>query len=212
MTEPGDRGFILILSAPSGAGKTTLARVLGQRVEGLITSVSTTTRQPRGGEVEGEAYFFVRDEVFRERVAAGEFLEWAEVFGNCYGTSRVFVEEALAQGKVVLLDIDWQGARQVRGNMPEGDVVGVAVLPPSQEMLLTRLRMRGQDAPEVIARRMAQAGAEVSHWREYDYIVVNDDLERAGAELVAIVTAERLRRARAKRRIEQILATFGFCI
>ncbi|MBF0127937.1 MAG: guanylate kinase, partial [Magnetococcales bacterium] len=198
--------------APSGAGKSTLARILCQRVGGLVTSVSTTTRTPRPGEREGEAYFFVPVDTFRERIAAGEFLEWAEVFGNHYGTSRCFVEEALGRGEVVILDIDWQGARQIRQNLAADDVVGVSVLPPSRERLLGRLQDRGQDAPEVIARRMAQAGAEASHWEEYDYIVVNDDLERAGAELVAIVTAERLRKARARHRIGRILATFGFCM
>lgn len=209
MMKYGDKGFVLILSAPSGAGKSTLARILNGRHEGLLTSVSTTTRQPRPGEREGEAYFFVDAESFRERIARGAFLEWAEVFGNYYGTSRAFVEEALSRGQVVVLDIDWQGARQVRANMGGADVVSVFILPPSHHHLVERLRARGQDAVEVIERRMAEAAAEVSHWNEYDYIVINDDLDRAGDELAAIVTVERLRRGRAKGRIQGILETFG---
>ncbi|MEO5347210.1 MAG: guanylate kinase [Magnetococcus sp. YQC-9] len=209
MMRYGDKGFVLILSAPSGAGKSTLARILNGRHEGLLTSVSTTTRRPRPGEHEGEAYFFVDAETFQARIAQGEFLEWAQVFGNYYGTSRAFVEQALARGEVVVLDIDWQGARQVRANMGAEDVVSVFILPPSLAHLTERLSARGQDAPEVIERRMAQAAAEVSHWGEYDYIVNNDDLDRAGDELAAIVTVERLRRTRADGRIRGILETFG---
>lgn len=209
MKDHFDKGFVLILSAPSGAGKSTLARILSQRVEGIVTSVSTTTRPPRGNEQEGEHYFFVDEATFRAQIAAGEFLEWAEVFGNFYGTSRRFVAEAIQRGQVVLLDIDWQGARQVRQNMAEEDVIGVFIMPSSQEQLLTRLQMRGQDAPEVIARRMAQAGKEISHCKEYEYCMVNEDLERASEQLIAIVTAERLRRLRVMAEIGKIMLSFG---
>ncbi|MBF0272735.1 MAG: guanylate kinase [Magnetococcales bacterium] len=203
------KGFVLILSAPSGAGKSTLARVLMERGQGMLTSVSTTTRSPRPGEQEGKAYFFVDEATFKERIAAGEFLEWAHVFGNHYGTSRGFVEDALHRGLVVMLDIDWQGARQVRDNMGGDDVVSVFIMPPSRDHLRSRLQSRGQDAQEVIERRMAAAAAEMSHWDEYDYIVNNDDLERAGEELAAIVKAERLRRSRVGRPLRGILETFG---
>ncbi|NGZ05870.1 MAG: guanylate kinase [Magnetococcales bacterium] len=203
------KGFLLIVSAPSGAGKSTLARILNERQFGLMTSVSTTTRAPRPGEREGESYFFVDIPTFRERIDGGEFLEWAEVFGNYYGTSRPFVEQALRDGVVVVLDIDWQGARQVRSNMGREDVVSVFIMPPSKEQLHARLCHRGQDAPEVIERRMGAAAQEVSHWQEYDYIILNDDLERAAEELVAIVTVERLRRTRSLQRVEGILQTFG---
>ncbi|MBF0213445.1 MAG: guanylate kinase [Magnetococcales bacterium] len=209
MTTSSDKGFLLILSAPSGAGKSTLARFLKERQSGLLTSVSTTTRAPRPGEREGEAYFFVDLDTFRRQQEEGAFLESAEVFGNCYGTSRAFVEAALGRGLVVTLDIDWQGARQVRGNLGAEDVVSVFIMPPTCDHLSDRLRSRGQDSPEVIARRMSAAAAEVSHWDEYDYVVINDDLERAGAELVAIVSAERLKRSRIESRLRGILETFG---
>ncbi len=206
-----DKGFVLILSAPSGAGKSTLARILNEQVDGILTSISTTTRQPRGGEQEGEAYFFVDSATFKAQIAAGEFLEWAEVYGNYYGTSCCFINDAIERGEVVVLDIDWQGARQVRQSLPVEDVVTVSILPPAYNQLLMRLQSRGQDSDEVITRRMAQAGEEISHWEEYDYIVVNDELESAGADLVAIVRAERLRRFRAKVEIGKILATFKAC-
>ncbi|MBF0192569.1 MAG: guanylate kinase [Magnetococcales bacterium] len=209
MMEHVGKGFVLILSAPSGAGKSTLARLLMERGQGLLTSVSTTTRAPRPGEREGEAYFFVDEATFQERIAAGEFLEWAQVFGNHYGTSRGFVAEAVNRGRVVVLDIDWQGARQVRGNMGGEDVVSVFIMPPSRDHLCSRLQSRGQDALEVIDRRMKAASAEVSHWEEYDYTVINDDLERAGEALAAIVTAERLRRSRVALPLRGILETFG---
>ncbi|MBF0629075.1 MAG: guanylate kinase [Magnetococcales bacterium] len=209
MSEHVSKGFVLILSAPSGAGKSTLARLLGERCRGLLTSVSTTTRDPRPGEREGEAYFFVDVATFQERIAANDFLEWAQVFGNYYGTSRRFITEALGRGLVVVLDIDWQGARQVQGNMGDADVVSVFIMPPSREQLRTRLCQRGQDAEAVIDRRMDAAAAEVSHWDEYDYIVLNDDLERAAEELAAIVAAERLRRLRVERPLRGILETFG---
>ncbi|MBF0439011.1 MAG: guanylate kinase [Magnetococcales bacterium] len=206
-----NKGFVLILSAPSGAGKSTLARKLMAGVTGIQTSVSTTTRRPRPGEREGEAYFFVDEATFKEQIQAGAFLEWAQVFGNYYGTSRQFVETALEQGQVVILDIDWQGARQVRQNMEAaGDVVGVFIMPPSKDALAVRLQSRGQDAPEVIARRMAEAADEVSHWNEYEYVVINDDLSYAELCLQKIVEVERLRLSRVAGRVADILATFDF--
>ncbi|MEO5340815.1 MAG: guanylate kinase [Magnetococcus sp. MYC-9] len=203
------RGFVIILSAPSGAGKSTLANHLVQMVPGVRPSVSTTTRAPRPGEQSGHAYHFVDPATFRQRMERGDFLEWAEVFGNHYGTDRANVEPVLAQGEDVLLDIDWQGARQVRAHCAREDVVSISVLPPSRQALQARLSGRGSDDPQVIARRMAQAGEEISHWEEYDYLLVNDDLQRAQAGLVAIVTAERLRRQRCSGAIRGILATFA---
>ncbi|MBF0162656.1 MAG: guanylate kinase [Magnetococcales bacterium] len=202
------KGFIIILSAPSGAGKSTLANHLVQTLPGLRLSVSTTTRAPRPGERPGHAYHFVDQEGFRDRIQRGEFLEWAEVFGNYYGTERSNVDPVLAQGEDLLLDIDWQGARQVRACRAATEVVSVAILPPSRQVLQSRLQGRGSDDPQVIARRMAQAGEEVAHWEEYDYLLINDDLQQAQAELLAIVMAERLRRERVGERARAILATF----
>ncbi len=203
------QGFILILSAPSGAGKSTLARHLVQTVAGVSLSVSTTTRSLRPGEVAGQSYHFVDQAAFRARVERGDFLEWAEVFGHCYGTDLAHVDPVLARGECVVLDIDWQGARQVRARRAPEEVVSIAILPPSRSVLQVRLSGRGSDDPQVIARRMAQAGEEISHWAEYDYLLINDDLTRARHELVAIVTAERLRRSRAGDAIQAILATFA---
>ncbi|MEO5364406.1 MAG: guanylate kinase [Magnetococcus sp. DMHC-8] len=203
------RGFIIVLSAPSGAGKSTLAAHLIQAVAGVRLSVSTTTRAPRPGEVPGQAYHFVDRATFQARIERGDFLEWAEVFGNHYGTDRANVEPVLAQGEEVLLDIDWQGARQVRACCAPGEVVAVAIVPPSRRVLQERLTGRGSDDPQVIARRMAQAREEISHWEEYDYVLVNDDLTRARQELVAIVTAERLRRERARGVVQAVLAAFA---
>lgn len=203
------RGFVLILSAPSGAGKSTLVRHLLQGEPGVTVSVSTTTRAPRPGEQEGQDYFYVSQEAFRQRIDAGAFLEWAEVFGNFYGTGREFVTSALADGKVVLMDIDWQGARQVRQSLPADDVVSAFILPPDRDSLEERLVKRGQDDAGVIARRMAKATSEISHWNEYDYLIFNDDLRRAQEELVSLVRAERLRRHRCLSRAGTILAGFG---
>lgn len=204
-----DRGFILILSAPSGAGKSTLANHLVQAVADVQLSISTTTRQPRPGETPGRDYHFVDQDDFRAQSARGDFLEWAEVFGNCYGTTQESVDHVLQSGKTLLLDIDWQGARQVRANRPSEEVVSVSILPPSKDALEKRLQGRKSDDPEVIARRMAQAGEELSHWEEYDYLLINDDLAQAQHDLVAIVTAERLRRQRSKIRIRKIVSTFA---
>lgn len=193
------------MSAPSGAGKSTLARNLIERSENVIVSVSTTTRQPRPGELHGEHYFFTEKEAFLRDIENGQFLEWAEVFGNYYGTSKKMVEDALAAGSEVILDIDWQGARLIRESLDAQDIVGVSIVPPSIELLEERLINRGQDAAAVIKKRMDQAVAEMSHWQEFDYVVINDVLEQAQDDLLAIVRAERLRRHRMLEQIEKII-------
>jgi guanylate kinase len=189
------RGLMLVLSSPSGAGKTTLSRRLLQSDPGIVMSVSATTRAPRPNEVEGSDYFFVSEEQFKARIAADDFLEHALVFGNHYGTPRSAVMQALAGGRDVLFDIDWQGTQQLR-QQARDDVVSIFVLPPSKEELERRLRLRAQDSEDVVAKRMAKANDEISHWAEYDYIIVNDDASRAQAQLESILAAERLRRIR----------------
>lgn len=189
------RGIMLVLSSPSGAGKTTLAGRLLEADSGIEMSVSVTTRKPRPGEVEGRDYYFVSESEFRRMRDAGELLEWARVFDNYYGTPRSPVERALAGGRDVLFDIDWQGAQQLNEKAAQ-DLVRVFILPPSGEVLEQRLRSRAQDAPDSVARRMADAAAEISHWAEYDYVIVNADLEASVAGLRAILAAERLRRER----------------
>ncbi|MBF0456000.1 MAG: guanylate kinase [Magnetococcales bacterium] len=203
------RGFVLILSAPSGAGKSTLAQHLIRSMPDILISVSTTTRKPRPGEVEGQHYFFVEKTFFQNEIEQGNFLEWAEVFGNFYGTAKSFVEATLASGQDVVLDIDWQGARVVRDHLSSADVVGVSIVPPSLQSLRDRLERRGQDSAEVIDARMAQAGEEMSHWQEYEYLVINDDLEKSKADLVAIVRAERLTRDRMAGQVKKITDEFG---
>jgi guanylate kinase len=178
-------GELFIISAPSGAGKTTLVKRLVGSMPDLVFSVSHTTRPCRPGEVDGQDYHFVDRATFEEMAGRGEFLEYAEVFGNLYGTARSAVGQQMAAGKTVLLDIDWQGARKVREAMPGAR--SIFILPPSRRELERRLRDRGQDSDEVIARRMRDAAAEMSHHGEYDFIVVNDDLESALADLGAIV-------------------------
>ena len=189
------RGLMLVLSSPSGAGKTTISREILARDPGLQMSVSATTRPKRPGEVEGRDYFFVPDEDFRLMVNRGELLEHATVFGNLYGTPRRPVEDALAAGRDVLFDIDWQGTQQLREAARE-DLVSVFILPPSTRELERRLKSRAQDSAEVVAQRMAKAADEMSHWPEYDYIVVNREVAASVAEVQAILTAERLRRER----------------
>jgi guanylate kinase len=181
-------GRLLVLSAPSGAGKTTLVQALRAADPSLGFSVSYTTRAPRATEVEGRDYFFVAPDTFAGMAAAGGFLEHAEVFGNRYGTSRSQVEAALASGRNLLLEIDWQGARQVRANAP--DCMTVFILPPSRAELERRLRGRGTDSEEVIQRRLRDAAGDMGHWGEFDFVVVNDDFERALADLQAIVHGE----------------------
>ena len=189
------RGVLFVLSSPSGAGKSTIARKLLAEEPELEMSVSATTRQPRPGEVDGRDYHFVDLERFREMVATDAFLEWAHVFGQRYGTPRAPVDAILSSGKDVLFDIDWQGAQQLH-QIAGGDVVRVFILPPSMAELHTRLSRRATDAPEVIDARMARAANEVSHWDGYDYVLVNDDVERCFAGVKTILAAERLKRSR----------------
>jgi guanylate kinase len=189
------RGLLLVLSSPSGAGKTTLARRLLGADPLLRMSVSVTTRPPRPGEVDGRDYRFIDAAEFARLLAAGELLEWAEVHGNRYATPKAGVLAALQAGNDVLFDIDWQGARQIRDRMGE-DVVSVFILPPEGQALERRLRSRAQDSEEVVEQRMAAAAAEIAHWGEYDYVIVNADLERSLAGLTAILAAERLKRVR----------------
>jgi guanylate kinase len=191
----GRRGLMLVLSSPSGAGKTSISRALLARETGIAMSVSATTRPPRPGEVDGRDYHFVTPERFQAMVAAHDFLEHARVFENQYGTPRGAVDAELAQGRDVLFDIDWQGTQQLAQNA-RADLVSVFVLPPSLAELERRLRGRGQDSDAVVAQRMAKAGDEMSHWREYDYIVVNVDLDTSVAAVQAILAAERLKRDR----------------
>ncbi|MEO5365932.1 MAG: guanylate kinase [Magnetococcus sp. WYHC-3] len=205
----GERGFMLILSAPSGAGKTTLARGLLSALPRVRPSISTTTRDLRPGERDGVDYHFVTVEAFQQRVAEGAFLEWAEVFGNYYGTSRSAVEGALERGGVVLLDIDWQGARQIRRHASPEDVVTVFILPPSLPELRQRLQSRGRDCAAEIDKRMNSALREIAHWDEYDYLLVNDDLEATQRRLVAVVEGEMCRRGRVLPALGELLGEFG---
>ncbi len=186
---------MLVLSSPSGAGKTTITRRLLDRDDGLAISVSVTTRQRRPGEVDGRDYFFIDAERYAEMVEGGELLEHAHVFGHHYGTPKSAVESELAQGRDVLFDIDWQGTQQL-ANSARQDLVSVFVLPPSASELERRLRARAQDSDEVIAGRMAKASDEMSHWAEYDYVIVNTDLEASVAKVQSILEAERLKRER----------------
>jgi guanylate kinase len=189
------RGLMLVLSSPSGAGKSTIARALLTNDARLSMSVSATTRPPRPGEVDGRDYWFVDAESFARMVADGELLEHAVVFGNRYGSPRGPVERVLANGRDVLFDVDWQGTQQLRQNA-RADLVSVFILPPSRSELERRLHTRAQDSEEVVRGRMAKAADEMSHWAEYDYIVVNREIDQAVAEVAAILAAERLRRER----------------
>lgn len=189
------RGLLLILSSPSGAGKSTLSRRLMDWDSALRFSVSATTRKPRPGEVDGREYFFRSPEDFAAMVAQGEMLEHAEVFGHRYGSPRAPVEAALAEGRDTVFDIDWQGGQQIKEAMRE-DVVSVFILPPSIAALEARLKARAQDSAAVIEGRMAKARDEISHWAEYDYVLINDDLDACFARLVTILEAERQKRTR----------------
>jgi guanylate kinase len=192
------RGKLFVIAAPSGAGKTSLVRALMERVPSLRFSISYTTRKPRPNEQHGRDYFFVDHAEFERMVAAGEFLEHARVFDNYYGTSKPQVESMLADGENVLLEIDWQGAQQIRRAMPE--CKSIFILPPSRQALEQRLRGRNTDNDEVIARRLRDSIADMSHWHEFDYVVVNEDFERATDELETIVAGrgETLRRDRSE--------------
>jgi guanylate kinase len=189
------RGLMLVLSSPSGAGKTTLSRMLLQDDPGVELSVSVTTRPQRPGEVDGRDYHFIERARFSAMREAGELLEWAEVFGNLYGTPRAPVERVLGAGRDVLFDVDWQGTQQLRGQALH-DLVSVFVLPPSIPELERRLHARAQDSEDVIRNRMSRASDEMSHWDAYDYVVLNHDIERAFADVRAILAAERLKRER----------------
>ncbi len=189
------RGLMFILSSPSGAGKTTIARKLLGEVDGIGMSVSVTTRPKRPGEIEGKDYHFVDQQAFDSMVENGEFLEWAQVFGNCYGTPKAQIKAGLKAGQDFLFDIDWQGTQQLYQRM-ETDVVRVFLLPPSIAELEHRLRSRGTDSGEVIAARMDRARFEISHWDGYDYVVINDDINACYDKVLTILQAERMKRAR----------------
>jgi len=192
---PQRRGLMLVLSSPSGAGKTTLSRRLLQTDPEIVMSVSATTRPPRPNEVDGQDYFFVSPERFDAMQKAGEFLEHATVFGHRYGTPRAPVFAALEVGKDVLFDIDWQGTQQLKMQARE-DLASVFVVPPSKTELERRLRIRAQDSEEVVRQRMAKASDELSHWAEYDYLLMNDDIQHAQGKLEEILRVERSRRVR----------------
>jgi guanylate kinase len=189
------RGLMFVLSSPSGAGKSTLARKLLEADENMSLSVSATTRAPRPSEVDGREYKFLSKTQFEDMADRGEFLEHAMVFGNHYGTPRAPVEAMLIQGKDVLFDVDWQGARALRAAEPQ-DVVGIFILPPSMAELERRLHARAEDSEEVIKQRMARSLSEISHWEEYDYVLVNTLLEQTLAQIRQILAAERLKRNR----------------
>lgn len=183
-------GHLFIVTAPSGAGKTTLVKLLLENDPGIRLSISYTTRAPRPGEMDGREYNFVTRESFQAMVGRGEFLEWAEVHGNCYGTSRLWIEQEMAAGRDVLLEIDWQGAQQVRRLFPQA--VGIFILPPSMAELERRLTGRATDSAEVIARRLAAAQEEMRHVFEFGYVIINDALPQSLADLLAVVRAARL--------------------
>jgi guanylate kinase len=189
------RGLMLVISSPSGAGKSTIARNVLEADPTMSMSVSVTTRQRRPSEIEGVHYHFISHKEFERLKQSDSLLEWAEVHGNFYGTPREAAENAMAEGRDMLFDIDWQGAQQLQEKMP-ADVVSIFILPPTMDELQSRLNRRAEDSADVIATRLANARAEIAHWREYDYVVVNDDLNRAFTSVKAIVEAERLRRDR----------------
>ena len=197
---------IFIISAPSGSGKSTLVTRLLKAIPGLMFSVSYTTREPRGQEVDGESYRFVAREDFERMIERGEFLEWAQVFGNYYGTHQGILEAARAAGRDLVLDIDVQGARQLKDRIPEA--VTIFILAPSRKVLEDRLRARGEDREEVIERRLREAAVEIQKYKDYDYVLINRELAESDAVLSAIVRAERIRRDRIEDQIEPILETF----
>ncbi|KLU17314.1 MULTISPECIES: guanylate kinase [Xenorhabdus] len=201
-----NQGTLYIVSAPSGAGKSSLIQALlkTQPLYDTQVSVSHTTRHARPGENHGEHYFFVTVDEFQNMINHDEFLEYACVFGNYYGTSRKVIEDTLASGVDVFLDIDWQGAQQIRQKMPIAR--SIFILPPSKEELLRRLRGRGQDSEEIIAKRMAQAVAEMEHYNEYDYVIINDDFNTALADLQSIIRSERLRLDRQTQRHDALIS------
>jgi guanylate kinase len=197
---------VFIISAPSGSGKSTLVAGLMKADRDLRFSVSYTTRKPRGAEVPGESYVYISRDEFSQRVGAGEFLEHAEVFGNYYGTHRSVLDQARREGKDLILDIDVQGARQLKERIP--DAVTVFILAPSRDILEQRLRARSEDSEEVIQRRLREAAQEIRNYNQYDYVLVNHQVEESVGTLVAIVRAERVRRFRMEERIRSILDSF----
>jgi guanylate kinase len=203
---PGYRGILFVISSPSGGGKGTLIRRVLKSVPGLSYSVSWTTRRPRPGELDGVNYHFVTPEEFERMRDAGGFLEWAVVHGNLYGTARSVVEQDLAEGRDIILEIDVQGAESVRRAMPS--VVGVFIMPPSFEVLRDRLRRRMTERPEELALRLSNSRAEVGRYVEFDYLVLNDEVERAAAQLASVVYAERARRERQEWIARRVLASF----
>ncbi len=203
MSTPTSTGYLYVISAPSGAGKTSLVQRLLAELPQVSVSVSHTTRSPRPGEVDGKDYHFVDHAQFEQRIAAGEFLEYAQVFDHYYGTSRTTVSAHLDRGDDVILEIDWQGARQVRSQF--SGVQGVFILPPSLAALDQRLRSRGQDTPEVIEQRMRQALAEMSHYDEFDYLIINDDFNTSLAALRSVFIANRQRLAAQRHRYSDLL-------
>ncbi len=203
---PLRRGVVFILSSPSGAGKTTLTRMMLQNRDlDLNLSISVTTRSRRSSEVDGIHYRFISERQFIAMRDSGELLEWAEVHGNYYGTPRGAVETILSQGRDCLFDIDYQGTRQVREKLPL-DTVSVFILPPSMKELRLRLERRAEDASEVIERRLENARKEIARWKDYDYVIINDDLQRSFDDLIAILRAERQRRPRQERGLEKFVA------
>lgn len=194
MTDTNRRGLLVILSSPSGAGKSTLSQMLLKWDKTLRFSVSATTRAPRKGEEHGRDYYFKTQDEFAELVQSGGMLEHARVFGNSYGSPMAPVEAAIESGRDILFDIDWQGGQQIRGSALQRDVVSIFILPPSIKELERRLISRGQDSPEVVAGRMAQAKSEISHWAEYDFVLINDDLKACFERLKIVFQAARLRR------------------
>jgi guanylate kinase len=203
----GDAGNIFLVVAPSGAGKSTLVNALLAKDAAIALSISYTTRPPRPGEQDGREYHFVTLDDFKARRAKGEFLESAEVHGNFYATSRLWIEERVRDGQDVLLEIDWQGARQVKALFPAA--VGIFILPPSIDALAKRLRTRGKDSAEVIERRLLAAGSEIAHAPEFDYVLINEDFALALAQLTAVVTASRLRFASQAARHHTLFAQLG---
>jgi guanylate kinase len=203
-----ERGCVFIISAPSGSGKSTLVSELLQKVPNLNFSVSYTTRQPRGAEISGREYFFVDQHVFQRMIARDEFIEYANVFGCYYGTAKAYLEQSLAEGKDVILDIDTEGAAQVKSKLPES--VSIFIMPPSYEALKTRLETRHQDTAETIQKRLNWASQkEIHRFRHYDYVVVNEDLMQSFDLMRSIILAERCRRKRVSNRVESIIKNFG---